>query len=39
MMAEPGIAPDRSAAFRTALREYLNLEADRERESTRKRKS
>jgi metal-responsive CopG/Arc/MetJ family transcriptional regulator len=32
-LAEPGLSPNRSAAFRTALREYLNLEADRERRS------
>lgn len=37
-ISEPGLTPNRSAAFRHALREYLNVEADRERESRRPRK-
>jgi hypothetical protein len=31
-LAEPGLLPNRSAAFRAALRGYLNAEADRGRE-------
>jgi hypothetical protein len=36
--ADPGMPPNRSAAFRVALRGYLNAEADREREARKKRK-
>lgn len=35
-LAEPGLEPNRSAAFRTALRGYLNAEADAEASRRRK---
>lgn len=35
-LSEPGLSPNRSAAFRVALRSFLNAEADRERQSGRR---